>query len=72
MERISENALSCNQSYQLYVHLENCRIFQPQIIDDFPTVWNCEKLSAKFLVSIVKVIDMVGFLSFLKFYLNNY
>ena len=52
-------------SYQIYVHLENRRTFQPQIIDDFPAVWNYGKLSAKFLVSSVKDIDTVGFLSFL-------
>ena len=53
-------------SYQIYVHLENRRTFQPQIIDDFPAVWNYGKLSAKFLVSSVKIIDTVGFLSFFK------
>ena len=31
-------------------------------INDFPAVWNYSKLSAKFLVSSVKVIDTVGFL----------
>ena len=51
-------------SYQIYVHLENGRTFQPQIIDDFPAVWSYGKLSSKFLVSSVKVIDTVGFLSF--------
>ena len=60
--------LSC----QIYVHLENQRTFQPQIIDDFPAVLNYEKLIAKFVVSSVKVIDTVGFLSFsLRFYSNN-
>ena len=29
-------------------------------------MWNYEKLSAKFLVSSIKVIDTVGFLSFFK------
>ena len=37
---------------------------EPQVIDDFPAVWNYGKLSTKFLVSSMKVIDMVGFLSF--------
>ena len=54
-----------NISYQIYVHLENRRTFQPQIIDDFPVVWNYWKLSAKFFLSSVNVIDTVGFLSFL-------
>ena len=45
-----------------YVHLKKRRTFLPQIIDDFPAVY--EKLSANFLVSRVKVIDAVGFLSF--------
>ena len=53
-------------SYQIYVHLENRRTFQPQIIDDFAAVWNYRKLSAKFLVSSVKIIDTVEFLSFFK------
>ena len=51
-------------SYQIYVHLENGRTSQPQIIDDFPAVWRYGKLAAKFLVSSIKVIDTVGFLSF--------
>ena len=34
------------------------------MIDDFPAVWNYGKLSAKFLVISIKVIDKVGFLSF--------
>ena len=51
-------------SYQIYIHLENGRTFQPQIIDDFPAVWKYGKLAAKFLVSSIKVIDTVGFLSF--------
>ena len=46
------------------LHLENWRTFQPQIIDDFPAVWNYGKLSAKFLVSSVRVFDTVGFFSF--------
>ena len=45
--------------------------FQPQIIDDFPAVWNYGKLSAKFLVSSVKIIDMVGFLLFFKVLLEQ-
>ena len=53
-------------SYQTYVHLENWRTFLTQIIDDFPAVWNYGKLSAKFFLSSVKVIDTVGFLSFFK------
>ena len=53
-------------SYQIYAHLENRRTFLPQIIVDFPAVWNYRKLSAKFLISSVKVIDTVGFLSFFK------
>ena len=48
----------------IYVHLENWRTFKPQIINDFPAVWNYGKLSAKFLVSRVKDINTVGFLSF--------
>ena len=62
-------------SYQIYVHLENRRTFQTQIIDDFPTLCNYGKLSAEFFLSSVKVIDtvQVGFLSFFsKFYANNY
>ena len=59
-------------SYQVYVHLENRRTFWPQIIYDFPAVWNYEKVSGKFLVSSVKVIDTVRFLLFYKFYSNNY
>ena len=35
-----------------------------QIIDEFPAVWNYGKLSAKFFLSSVKVIDTVVFLSF--------
>ena len=54
MERIGENS----------VHLESRRTLQPQIIDDFPAVWNYGKLSAKFLVSLGKVIDTMGILSF--------
>ena len=50
--------------YQIYVYLENRRTFKLQVIDDFPAVWNYEKLSAKLLFSRVKVIDAVGFLSF--------
>ena len=52
-------------SYQIYVYLENRRTFQPQIIgDDFPAVvWNYGMLTAKFLVSSLKVIDKVGVLS---------
>ena len=49
-------------------------------LDDFPAVWNYRKLSAKFLVSSVKVIDTVDFCRFfflilleqlLKFLLTN-
>ena len=29
-------------------------------VDDFPALWNYDKLSAKFLVSSVKVIDTMG------------
>ena len=40
---------------------------------DFPAVWDYGKLYDKFLVSRVKVIDTVGFLSFFKkFYSNTY
>ena len=39
---------------------------KPQVFDDFPAVWNCGKLSAKFIFSSIKVSDMVGFLSFFK------
>ena len=45
--------------------------FYPQIINDFPAVWNYGKLSAKFLVSSVKDIGTVGFCRFFKFYSNN-
>ena len=48
----------------IYVHLENRRTFQLQIIDDFLAAWNYGKLSAKFVVSSVRVIDTMGFLSF--------
>ena len=47
---------------QIYVHLDNRRTSQPQIIDGF--VWNYGKLSPKFLIW---VIDTVGFLSFFFF-----
>ena len=48
-------------------------------MNDFPSVWNYGKLSAKFLVSRVKDINTVGFLSFfqvsleqlLKFLVNS-
>ena len=40
------------------------RTFRTQIIDDFPAVWSYGRLSAKFFLSSVKVIDTVGFLSF--------
>ena len=53
-------------SYQIYVHLDNRRTFQPQITDDCPAVWNYGKLAAKFLVTSIKVIDTVGFLSVFK------
>ena len=33
-----------------------------------PVVWNYGKLSAKFFVGSINVIDTVGFLSFFKFY----
>ena len=60
-------------SYQIYVHLENWRTFQPQIIDDFPAVWNYGELAAKFLVGSIYVNDNSGiFVVFSKFYLNNY
>ena len=36
------------------------------------TMWNYEKLSAKFSFSRVKDIDTVGFLSFFQVYSNNY
>ena len=48
----------------IYIHQENWRTFSPQIIDDFPAVWNYGKLSVKFLVNSVKVIDTLGLLSF--------
>ena len=51
-------------SHKIYVHLEHLRTFSPQIIDDFQASWDYGKLSAKFLVSCVKVIDTVAFLSF--------
>ena len=57
--------------YQIYVHLENWRTLFPQVLDDFPAVWNYGKLSAKFLVSSIKVIDTVGFLSFFKVLLEQ-
>ena len=55
------DGLSCYRTRYKFIW----RTFQPQIIDDFPAVWNYGKLSAKFLVSRVKVIDTMGFLSFL-------
>ena len=55
-------------SYQIYVYLENRRT---QIIDDFTAVWNYGKLSAKYFLSSVKVIDTVGFLSFFKILLKQ-
>ena len=49
----------------MYVHLQNQRTFHPLIIDDFPAMWYVnEKLSAEFFVSSVRIIDVVGFLSF--------
>ena len=58
-------------SYQIYVHLENRRTFQTQIIYDFPAVWNYGKLSAKVFLSSVKVIDTVGFSRFFKVLLKQ-
>ena len=48
-------------SYQIYVHLENWRTFQTQIIYDFPAVWNYGMLSTRVFLSSVKVIDTMGF-----------
>ena len=39
--------------------------------DDFPAVWNYGKLSDKFLVSSIKVIYKVGFLSLFKVLLEQ-
>ena len=66
MERIGENAILMHFMllYLIYVHPEDRRTFQIQIIDDFPEVWSYRKLPAKFLVSSVKVIDTVGFCRF--------
>ena len=66
IERIGENAILMHfhAIVQGTRYLENRRTFKLQVIDDFPAVWNYEKLSAKFLFSRVKVIDAVGFLSF--------
>ena len=60
IERTGENAIL------MYFHAfaPNICSFQTQIIDDFSAVWNYGKLSAKFLVISVKVIDTVGYLSF--------
>ena len=73
IERIGENVFLMH--FYAIVPDISCtwRTFLPQIIDDFPAVWNYRKLSAKFLVNSVRVIDMVGFLLvFLKFYPNSY
>ena len=64
IKQIGENAILVHFHDQIYVYLENRRTLQTQIIDDFPAVWNYGKLSAKFFLSSVEVIDTVGFLSF--------
>ena len=40
-------------------------------MDDFPAVWNCGRLSAKFLVSSIKVNDTLGFCRFFKVLLEQ-
>ena len=47
IERIGENATLMQLSCQIYVHLENRRTFQLQIIDDFPAVWNYGEVGCK-------------------------
>ena len=66
IERIGENAILIHFMllYLIYVHLEDRRTFQTQIIDDFPVVWSYGKLPAKYFVSSLKVIDTVGFCRF--------
>ena len=67
-ERIDENAILIHfHAIRSSGEPEN---ILPHIIDDVTSVWKYSKLSVKFLVSSVKVIDTVGFLW--KFYPNNY
>ena len=73
MERIGENAIlmhfdAISPDIRSSGELEN---IPTQIIDHFPAVWNYGKLSANFILSSVKVIDTVGFLSFLKLLLEQ-
>ena len=70
IERFGENAIFMHldaiiPDIRSFGEPENIRrTFRTQIIDDFPAVWNCGRLSAKFFISSVNVIDTVGFLSF--------
>ena len=64
IERIGKNAILIQIHANIPDKTENQKTLQPQIIDVFTAVRNYGKLSAKFLVSSVSFIAMVGFFFF--------
>ena len=66
IERIGENAVLM-QFHAIVPDIRSSGEPENILTSDyryFPAVWNYRKLSAKFLVGSVRVIDTVGFLSF--------